>query len=65
MAKSDLPSVAQTRISAVGCVANATGVDGWKVSSLLYGSGRIKESAAVGILVVDMRFAICDMRLFC
>ena len=61
MAKSDLPSVAQTNISAVGCVANATGVDGWKVGNLLYGNGRMKESATVGVIVVDMRFTICDV----
>ena len=35
-----LPSVAQTDIFAVGCVANATGVDGWELSDFLYDSGR-------------------------
>ena len=37
----DLPSVAQTNIFAVGCVANATGVDGWEISGILYDSGRM------------------------
>jgi len=37
----DLPSVAQTNIFAVGCVANATGVDGWELSDFLYDSGRM------------------------
>ena len=36
-----LPSVAQTNIFAVGCVANATGVDGWELSDFLYDSGRM------------------------
>ena len=41
-------------------MANATSVDEWKVSSLLYGSGRIKESVAVGGFVEGHE--ICDMR---
>ena len=40
MVTNDLPSVAQTNIFAVGCVANATIVYGWVLSDIWYGSGR-------------------------
>ena len=36
-----LPSVAQTNIFAVGCVANATIVYGWELSYIWYNSGRM------------------------
>ncbi|WP_262480654.1 hypothetical protein [Alistipes sp. ZOR0009] len=41
LAAVDLPSVAQTNIFAVGCVANATGVNGWELSGILYDSCRM------------------------
>jgi hypothetical protein len=40
LAMFDLPSVAQTNISVVGCVADATGVYGWLVDAGLWGGGR-------------------------
>jgi hypothetical protein len=36
------PSVAQTNIFAVGCVADATGVYGWEVGYFLCNCGRMK-----------------------
>ena len=56
-----LPSVAQTNIFAVGCVASPRVLAGGVGNFLICRSGRIKESAAVDGFVEGCE--ICDMSI--